>query len=143
MSIRASHGPEEYPQLVDIWRSAVDATHDFLADEHRDEIESQLATDFFPQVDLRIAESGGIPVGFAGVSTGKLEMLFVDAHERGRGVGSALLTFVVANCGVTQVDVNEQNAGAVEFYRRHGFAIVGRSARDDQGRPYPLEHMRL
>jgi putative acetyltransferase len=70
-------------------------------------------------------------------------MLFVDAREHGRGVGSALLSFVVANSGVTQVDVNEQNAQAVEFYRRRGFAIVGRSARDGQGRPYPLLHMQL
>ncbi len=143
MSVRATRGPDEYPQLVSIWRSAVDATHDFLADEHRDEIEAQLATDFLPQVDLRVAESGGVPVGFAGVSTGKLEMLFVDARERGRGVGTALLSFVVANCGVTAVDVNEQNAQAVEFYGRRGFAVVGRSDLDEQGRPYPIVHMGL
>lgn len=143
VSIRAPHGPEEHPLLVDIWRSAVDATHEFLTDEHRDEIESRLATEFLPQVDLHIAVSGGVPVGFAGVSTGKLEMLFVDASARGRGVGSALLSFVVANCGVGQVDVNEQNAEAVEFYRRRGFAIVDRSALDDEGRPYPVVHMRL
>lgn len=143
MSVRRVTGPEEYPRLVEVWRSAVDATHDFLAEEHRDEIESQLASDFLPQVELRVAELGGVPVGFAGVSTGKLEMLFVDARQRGRGVGTALVSFVVAECGVMTVDVNEQNAQAVEFYRRRGFRVVGRSALDDQGRPYPLLHMVL
>ena len=27
------------------------------------------------------------------------------------------------------------------FYRRLGFAVTGRSERDDQGRPYPLLHL--
>ncbi|MEH3155476.1 MAG: acetyltransferase [Gordonia paraffinivorans] len=143
VSVRDASGPEEYPRLVRIWRSAVDATHDFLADEHRDEIEAQLASEFLPQVELRVAESDGDVVGFAGVSEGKLEMLFVDAGEHGRGVGSVLLSFVIANCGVTAVDVNEQNVQAVEFYRRRDFTVAGRSALDDQGRPYPLLHMTL
>lgn len=142
LSIRNALGPEEYPRLVQVWRSAVDATHQFLADEHRDEIESRLASDYLPQVDLLVADLGGVPVGFAGVSGESLEMLFVDAGQRGRGIGTALLSFVVER-GVTTVDVNEQNAQAVEFYRRRGFTVVGRSELDDQGRPYPILHLAL
>ncbi len=142
-SVRGVTGPEEYPRLVEIWRSAVDATHDFLAEADRDEIESRLASDYLPQVDLHVTERGGVPVGFAGVSGESLEMLFVDARQRGHGIGTALLSFVVAECGVTTVDVNEQNPQAVEFYRRRGFTVVGRSELDDQGRPYPILHMAL
>ena len=40
------------------------------------------------------------------------------------------------------VDVNEQNHGAVGFYRHIGFEVTGRSDLDDQGRPYPLLHLR-
>lgn len=140
-SIRQVAGQEEYPRLVAIWRSAVDATHDFLAEADRDEIESQLASDYLPQVDLHVADRGGLPVGFAGVSGDSLEMLFVDARQRGHGIGTVLLSFVVAECGVRTVDVNEQNAQAVGFYRRRGFIVVGRSELDDQGRPYPILHM--
>ncbi len=143
VTIRSLLGPQEYPRLVRVWRSAVDATHDFLAEEHRDEIESRLASDYFPHVDLRIADADGIPVGFAGVADGKLEMLFVEDGQRGRGIGSALLSLVVAECGVTAVDVNEQNPLAAEFYRRRGFTVAGRSAVDDQGRPYPMLHLEL
>lgn len=39
-------------------------------------------------------------------------------------------------------DVNEQNAQAVGFYERMGFARTGRSGRDGQGRAYPLPHLR-
>ncbi|MFT0846321.1 acetyltransferase [Actinomycetaceae bacterium L2_0104] len=141
VTLRRALGLVEYPRLVEVWRSAVDATHGFLAKEHRDAIESQLASDYLPQVDLYVAELGGVPIGFAGVSHEKLEMLFVDALQRGQGIGSLLLSFVVAEGRVTAVDVNEQNTQAIGFYRRRGFAVVGRSALDDQGRPYPLLHM--
>lgn len=141
--VRRVTGPEEYPRLVEIWRSAVDATHDFLAMVDREDIESHLASDYLPQVDLHVAESGGVVVGFAGVSGVNLEMLFVEATQRGKGIGTALLAWVESECGVLLVDVNEQNTQAVEFYRRRNFRLVGRSALDDQGRPYPLLHLAL
>ncbi|GAB3305473.1 acetyltransferase [Epidermidibacterium keratini] len=143
LTIRPSSGPAEYPQLVQIWRSAVDATHDFLADEHRVEIEAHLASDYFPHVQLHVAELDGAPIGFAGVAGESLEMLFVDAGRRGHGIGTALLAHVVADCGVATVDVNEQNVQAAEFYRRRDFVQVGRSELDDQGRPYPILHLAL
>lgn len=142
-AIRPSTGVDEYPRLVAIWRSAVDATHDFLADEHRDDIEARLASDYFPQVELWVADRDGVTVGFAGVAGSNLEMLFVHADERGHGVGAALLEHVVARCGARSVDVNEQNARAAGFYRRHGFVQVGRSPLDDDGRPYPVLHLAL
>ncbi len=46
-------------------------------------------------------------------------------------------------CGLaTALDVNEQNEGAVRFYAARGFAEVGRSPLDGEGRPFPLLHLR-
>lgn len=143
LRLRPSIGAAEHPSLVAIWRSSVDASHSFLADADRDEIEGHLESDYFPAVTLSVAERGGRPVGFSGVLDGNLEMLFVDAAERGVGVGSALLDQAITEHGVTTVDVNEQNTVAVGFYRHRGFAVVGRSETDEAGRPYPLFHMRL
>ncbi|MGN6425331.1 MAG: acetyltransferase [Leifsonia sp.] len=143
LSIRPSQGPAEYPQLVAIWRSAVDATHDFLAEADRAEIESRLASDYLPAVTLSVAERGGAAVGFSGVLDGRLEMLFVHAAQRGGGVGTALLADAVDRLGVTEVDVNEQNASAAGFYAHRGFEVAGRSETDEAGRPYPLLHLRL
>lgn len=141
--IRPVRGAEEYPELVNIWRSSVDATHDFLAAEDRDEIQSQLIPNYFPHVELVVAEHNGRLVGFAGTAEQNLEMLFVDAEYRGRSVGTALLKHTVTQSGITSVDVNEQNTQAVEFYRRRGFITVGRDDLDDQGRPYPILHLKV
>lgn len=143
MSIRACRGPVEFPALVEIWRSAVRATHDFLDETDFTRIHSHLASDYFPAVRLTVADLEGQPVGFAGVLDGGLEMLFVSDAVRGRGVGSALLTDAIENQGVSRVDVNEQNSGARSFYLRRGFVQVGRSALDGDGRPYPTLHLEI
>jgi putative acetyltransferase len=121
----------------------VDASHDFLADADREEIEAHLASHYFPAVQLTIAELDSQPVAFVGTSAGAIEMLFVDATHRGQGFGASLLDHAISALGATRVDVNEQNLQAVRFYSRHGFDVVGRSETDDAGRPYPLLHMRL
>lgn len=143
VTVRPSTGAPEHPQLVAIWRAAVDATHDFLSTADRDEIEAALPTAYLPAVVLAVAERDGRPVGFAGVRDGRLEMLFVVPEAHGSGIGSALLAHAVREHGVTEVDVNEQNVGAAAFYARRGFEVVGRSATDEAGRPYPLLHLRL
>lgn len=141
--LREVHGPEEYPALVRVWRSSVDATHDFLAAADRDAIESRLASDYFPQVRLTVAEADGAPVGFAGTAGEDLAMLFVHADARGRGVGRALLARVIREQGVRTVDVNEQNERAAGFYAHSGFVVTGRSETDGDGLPYPLLHLAL
>jgi len=143
IEIRPSAGATEWPRLTAIWRSAVDATHDFLAAEDVEYFESRLATDYLPQVDVTVAVVAGRTVGFSGIADGKLEMLFIDGDHRGRGVGAALLRDAVAKVPNLLVDVNEQNEQAVGFYLRHGFHTVGRSATDGDGKPYPLLHLEL
>ncbi|MCM1014159.1 acetyltransferase [Brevibacterium sp. XM4083] len=143
LHIRPARGADDYPRLVDIWRSSVLATHDFLAADHRDAIEERFASDYFPNVRLTVAERDGVAVGFAGTVDGSLEMLFIDADHRGEGVGTKLLDHVIAAEDVTAVDVNEQNEQAYGFYLRRGFTITGRSPVDAAGLPYPLLHMRL
>lgn len=141
--IRPNIGSAEYPALVEIWRSAVRATHDFLEESDFERIENNLASTYFPAVTLIVAERDGEPVGFAGVAEGNLEMLFVSAAARGGGIGSALLAEVIAKNGVTKVDVNEQNTGARGFYLSRGFQQVRRSELDGDGRPYPVLHLEL
>ncbi|WJY64275.1 putative N-acetyltransferase YjaB [Corynebacterium atrinae] len=143
VKIRPTIGAAEYPELVKVWRSSVDASHDFLSEQDRDAIEDKLASDYFPAVDLWVAEHEGCPIGFSGVADGNLEMLFIAAEERGTGAGSALLAHAVQELGVLSVDVNEQNELAAAFYLNPGFEVTGRSDTDEAGRPYPLLHLRI
>ena len=57
-------------------------------------------------------------------------MLFIDADQRGKGVGKALLTHAETLHDELQLDVNEQNPQASGFYRHYGFVITGRSPLD-------------
>lgn len=125
-----------------VWRRSVAATHDFLTATDREEIAAAMADRYLPGVDLWAAERDGRVLGFSGTGSGRLEMLFVDADARGGGVGTALLEHAVEHLGVTEVDVNEQNEQAAGFYARHGFTVVGRSATDAEGRPYPMLQLR-
>lgn len=143
MTLRPIFGAADYPTLVQIWRSAVDATHDFLAAEDRKRIEENLIPHYFPAVELFAAELDGELVGFAGVAEGTVEMLFIASDYHGRGIGTALLDEAVSRHGARTVDVNEHNPGAVGFYRSYGFVITGRDETDADGRPYPILHMRL
>lgn len=49
----------------------------------------------------------------------------------------------IDNYGIKEVEVNEQNPSAVEFYKRMGFSAYKRTDCDEQGRPFPLIYMKL
>lgn len=129
---------EDAADLLAIWRKAVDSSHDFLAPADRAAIEP-LVADYVANASLQVAVVDGALVGFMGVSRQKIDSLFIDPRAQGQGVGRILADLVPLPA---EVDVNEQNAKAVAFYRNLGFEVTGTSPLDDQGRPYPLLHMR-
>lgn len=133
----------DWPDLVWIWRRAVEATHDFLAPSDVDAIETEIRTAALPALTLTVAQTADSgSIGWIGVDGTRVEALFVDPSAHRQGVGTALLTSAITVMPHAALDVNEQNPSALSFYRRHGFVQVGRSERDGQGRPFPLLHMR-
>lgn len=131
---------EEWPKLVAIWEKAVVETHLFLKTEDFDDIKKHI-TEYFAAADLYVWEEDGHLEGFAGLAGDRVEMLFVA--RRGKGIGRKLLDFAVKEKGAVRLDVNEQNGLAIEFYKKYGFAVTGRSECDASGRPYPLLLMKL
>lgn len=71
----------------------------------------------------------------------KVEALFIVPSHHGRGGGRRLLAHARALKGPLRLDVNEHNPAALGFYQALGFAGVGRSPLDGEGRPFPLLHM--
>lgn len=135
--------PADGERAVQIWRDAVDATHDFLTASDRAAIEAEVCS-FLPVAPLWLAvDAEDRPVGFMLLDGSSMEALFIDPAHRGTGVGRALVAHALERHPVLMTEVNEQNGQAVGFYERLGFVAVGRSELDGQGRAYPLIHLRF
>lgn len=135
------------PALIDaltaVWRASVTATHTFLTAREIDQI-AQYVPDALRSVPVLIAVQGadGQPIGFAGVSGDKLEMLFLHPDHLGQGLGTRLLNFVCEVYGVREVCVNEQNPKARAFYTHAGFVVYRRSPLDEMGQPFPMLYLK-
>ncbi|PZR12220.1 MAG: GNAT family N-acetyltransferase [Flavobacterium psychrophilum] len=131
----------DYPRIMEIWESAVRATHDFLAEEDFIYFKEVIPKDYLPNLEVFLLIENGEPVGFSSASEGNLEMLFVHNDYRGKGYGKILFQFMKEKHSVTKVDVNEQNHQAIGFYEKLGFRKAGRSEKDGSGKDYPIIHM--
>lgn len=140
ITIRNSR-PDDGNRVIDIWRGAVDATHEFLTPKDRLEID-ELICSFLPQAPLFLAvDENDRPLAFMLIESGHMEALFVDPDCRGTGIGAMLVRHGISLHPKMTTDVNEQNSQAVGFYERMGFKRTGRSEVDGQGRSYPLIHL--
>ena len=147
LGIRQATGAD-HEALSLLWRRSVEATHQFLPPAEVERLFEDVRRLYLPGVEsLWVAElsespsAGARPVGFMGCNGPQVEMLFVDPACFMCGIGAALLAHAKAAHKRLTLDVNEQNPQALTFYERQGFGIVGRSAQDGQGMPYPLLHM--
>ncbi|MBB6369040.1 GNAT family N-acetyltransferase [Chryseobacterium shigense] len=141
-SIRPAN-TEDYPGIMEIWESAVKATHNFLSEEDFNYFKEIIPRDYLPNLEVYLISENGKAAGFASVAEGNLEMLFIHNDMRGKGYGKRLYEFMKETTGLTKVDVNEQNTQAVGFYEKMGFKKTGRSEKDGSGKDYPLIHMSL
>lgn len=135
-------GPDDFEELTRVWESSVRATHDFLREEDIRSIGAGMKTRYLPAVALHCVRQEGRIAAFIGLENRHIAMLFVRAECRGRGYGRTLVRWALDTHSARTVDVNEQNGQAVGFYRHMGFVEIGRSETDDEGRPFPILHLR-
>lgn len=90
-----------------------------------------------------MADDGNVRIGFIGIQSGKIEMLFLHPDYFRKGIGKVLIQKAIAEQDVQYVDVNEQNPSAVKFYERMGFRTFRRDSTDDQGNPFPILRMKI
>ncbi|WP_326982547.1 GNAT family N-acetyltransferase [Chryseobacterium sp. MYb264] len=134
---------EDYSKIMEIWESAVKATHHFLAEDDFHYYKEVIPKDYLPNLDVYIITENGIAKGFASVAEGNLEMLFIHHNWHGKGLGTELYQFMKEKINFTKVDVNEQNPQAIRFYEKMGFKPTSRSEKDGSGKDYPIIHMSL
>jgi putative acetyltransferase len=137
--------PTDREALLDIWLRSVRATHTFVSEEDIRSMTPQVR-DYLASSEREfwvLCDDSGVIQGFMGMSGSEMESLFIAPEFQRRGAGRRLFLHARALHGALTVDVNEQNVAARAFYEAYGFVVEGRSERDDQGRRYPLLHMRL
>ena len=134
---------EDYPRIMEIWESAVSATHHFLSAEDFIHFKQLIPTDYLPNLEVFLLIEDEMPIGFSAAAAGNLEMLFIHNDYRGKKYGKRLFQFMKANYAIDKVDVNEQNIQAIGFYEKLGFRRIGRSDQDGSGKNYPIIHMGL
>ena len=129
--------------LLNVWESAVKATHLFLSADEINNIKEYVshALKEVPVLSAAVSEDGK-PVGVMGAADKKLEMLFVSDEYREQGVGKQLLQYGMENNSIKELTVNEQNPLAKGFYEHMGFEVYKRTELDEQGNPYPLLYMK-
>jgi putative acetyltransferase len=140
------HTPNQsdYPELASLWEDSVRATHNFLPDSYILMLKELVLDQYLDAVTLFCTKNAQQRItGFAGVTVGKVEMLFIDPGYRGQGIGKLLLDHAIDHFHAERLDVNEQNHQARGFYLKQGFEVIGREEQDGMGQPYPLLHMRL
>lgn len=130
--------------IISIWESSVRATHDFLKEENIIFFKSFVDQIDFSAMQVYCSVNGDDQLtGFIGVDNKKIEMLFLDPSQIGKGIGKKLLNFAVENLNATELDVNEQNNRAVAFYKKAGFEVYDRTEVDGTGKPFPILKMRI
>jgi GNAT superfamily N-acetyltransferase len=74
--------------------------------------------------EVWVIQDGGRIVGFAGLSKGWLDHLYMDPDSHGAGFGSMLLEHAKSlQPEGLQLWVFQKNVGARRFYERHGFRL--------------------
>ena len=135
--------PELVAGLLGIWEASVRASHHFLTEEDIRSLYPQ-AEEAVRQIGtLWVADDGNVRIGFIGIQSGKIEMLFLHPDYFRKGIGKVLIQKAIAEQDVQYVDVNEQNPSAVKFYERMGFRTFRRDSTDDQGNPFPILRMEI
>ncbi|MGS2761314.1 GNAT family N-acetyltransferase [Sinomicrobium sp. M5D2P9] len=135
---------QDLDEVIEVWEASVRATHDFVKEEDIVFFRPLIRNTYLKMMDVKcIRNEEQAIVAFLGVSGPSIEMLFIHPEARGKGYGKRLLQYAVKEMHADKVDVNEDNLQAVGFYEHMGFKIVGRSALDSTGKPYPILHMAL
>lgn len=127
---------------IELWRQTWQQTYpaiDFAArvDWWRERWRSEL----LPSATIVVAESAGTLVGFVTVdtATGYLDQIVVAPQLWGAGVAEMLLADAQRlSPAQLALHVNKDNARAVRFYQKHGFAIAGEDVNPRSGAPIYL-----
>jgi len=127
---------------IELWRQTWQEAYpaiDFTArvDWWRERWRSELV----PSATIVVAEAAGALVGFVTVNrtTGYLDQIVVAPQHWGAGIAEMLLDEAKRlSPARLELHVNQDNARAVRFYRKHDFVLAGEEVNARSGAPVYL-----
>ena len=88
--------------------------------------------------DIRVWDDGVVK-GFILVQDSEVRKLFVEPVLQGAGIGAGLLEYAVEHMGAKTLWALEKNTGAILFYQRHGFRLIGEKRLEDGTSEYLVQ----
>ena len=114
---------QDLDRIMEIWLEGNLQAHDFVDPAYwtgcLQEVREAIA-----QADVWVWDENGRVEAFAGMVEHYLAGLFVSGAQRGKGIGGLLLEHIKEQRFPLTLHVYSRNAGAVQFYERHGFGTV-------------------
>lgn len=137
LTLRPYHAADEEPAIA-LWRRTWQVAYpaiDFAAREAW--WRARWETELVPRARVVVAERGADMLGFVTIDdSGYLDQLVVGPEAWGTEVAARLMDEAkrLSPSGITLL-VNADNARAIGFYRKHGFADDGNDVNPISGRP--------
>ena len=125
---------QDLDRIMEIWLEGNLQAHDFVDLDYWtgcfQEVREAIA-----QADVWVWDDSGRVEAFAGMVEHYLAGLFVSGAQRGKGIGGMLLEHIKEQRFPLTLHVYSWNAGAVQFYERHGFGTISEYIDPETGQP--------
>ena len=125
---------QDLDRIMEIWLEGNLQAHDFVDPDYwtgcLQEVREAIA-----QADVWVWDENGRVEAFAGMVEHYLAGLFVSGAQRGKGICGLLLEHIKEQRFPLTLHVYSRNAGAVQFYERHGFGTISEYIDLETGQP--------
>lgn len=128
--------PDDAAEVTALWLESSAQAHPFLPTGFTAHAEADMREVFLPlsdEVVLYVDDASGRIDAFMAFTGDFLGALFVRPSAQGRGIGRRLLRIALRMHPELTLSVYTDNVRAVEFYRRHGLAVLGRRTEEASG----------
>ncbi len=116
---------EQIRKIMRIWENSVIKAHKFIPKAYWKENYSVVKEKYLPAAQTYVFKEQDIIQGFISILDGKfIGALFVGIEYQRKGIGEKLLQFALKKYGNLRLAVYKKNKGAVDFYKKNGFAVI-------------------
>jgi putative acetyltransferase len=113
---------DDLDAVLRIWFEANIHAHDFIPQAYW-EAHFETVKEMLPQAEIYVHEHAQTIGGFVGLDGHYIAGIFVASDMRSNGIGKALLDHCKRLYDTLSLRVYQNNARALHFYQREGFAV--------------------